>query len=141
MTALTRARFLAEASRFGDQGRCTQFCGRNFRDCDLSRLDLRNLLLRDSSLVAARLDHADLTFTDLRGANLCGASLRGANLRHALIDPAINWQAAIADPDTQWPNGFSPTDSGVIVQFTAPHTAHASPERAEPNPTAARAGL
>jgi uncharacterized protein YjbI with pentapeptide repeats len=139
MTALTRARFLAEASRFGDQGRCTQFCGRNFRACDLSRLDLRNLLLRDSSLVTARLDHADLTFTDLRGANLSGASLRGANLRHVLIDPAINWQAAIADADTRWPKGFSPAGSGVVVQFTAPHTAQASPERADPTP--ALAGL
>jgi uncharacterized protein YjbI with pentapeptide repeats len=97
MTALTRATFLAETRQFGDRTRYTQFSGRNLRDCDLSRLDLRTLNLRDSWLVAARLDGADLTYTDLRGANLAGASVRGADLSGALIDPATAWHGVMAD--------------------------------------------
>jgi hypothetical protein len=141
MTALTRATFLAETRKFGDRGRYTQFSGRNFRDCDLSRLDLRTLNLRDTWLVAARLDRADLTHTDLRGANLTGASVRGADLSGALIDPATNWHGAIADPDTHWPTGFSPAGSGVTVQFTRPQPAHALPVLDEPTASPTLIGL
>jgi hypothetical protein len=141
MTALTRATFLAETRRFGDRTRYTQFSGRNFRDCDLSRLDLRTLNLRDSWLVAARLDGADLTHTDLRGANLAGASVRGADLSGALIDQATTWHGAVADPDTQWPAGFSPAGCGVIVQFTRPQPAQALPVRDEANPSPTPVGL
>jgi hypothetical protein len=140
MTAMTRATFLAETRKFGGRGHYIQFSGRNFRDCDLSRLDLRTLNLRDTWLVAAQLDRSDLTYTDLRGANLSGASVRGANLSGALIDPATTWQGAVADPDTQWPKGFSPAGSGVTIQFTRPQTM-ASPEQIEPNPSPNPVGL
>jgi uncharacterized protein YjbI with pentapeptide repeats len=132
MTALTRATFLAETRKFGDRTRYTQFSGRNLRDCDLSRLDLRTLNLRDSWLVAARLDRSDLTHTDLRGANLTGASVRGADLSGALIDPATTWHGVIADADTQWPTGFSPAGSGVTVQFTQPRSVAALSDLAGP---------
>jgi hypothetical protein len=141
VTALTRATFLAETRKFGDRSRYTQFSGRNFRDCDLSRLDLRILNLRDSWLVAARLDGADLTYTDLRGANLAGASVRGADLSGALIDRATTWQGAVADPDTQWPPGFSPAGSGVTVQFSRPQPAQALPVRDEPTASPTLIGL
>jgi hypothetical protein len=141
VTALTRATFLAETRQLGDRSRYTQFSGRNFRDCDLSRLDLRTLNLRDSWLVAARLDGADLTYTDLRGANLAGASVRGADLSGALIDPATTWQGSVADPDTQWPTGFSPAGSGVTVQFTRSQPAQALPVLDEPTSSPTLIGL
>jgi hypothetical protein len=141
MTALTRATFLAETRKFGAQTRYTQFSGRNFRDCDLSRLDLRTLNLRDTWLVAARLDRSDLTHADLRGANLTGASVRGADLSGALIDPATTWHGAVADPYTQWPTGFSPAGSGVVVQFTRPQPAETSPIRVQPTAEPTPVGL
>jgi uncharacterized protein YjbI with pentapeptide repeats len=141
MTALTRATFLAETRQFGDRSRYTQFSGRNFRNCDLSRLDLRTLNLRDTWLLAARLDRSDLTYTDLRGANLSWASVRGADLSGALIDPATTWHGAIADPDTHWPAGFSPAGSGVTVQFTRPGSVEALPVRVEPTALPTLLGL
>jgi hypothetical protein len=141
MTALTRATFLAETRKFGDRTRYTQFSGRNFRDCDLSRLDLSTLNLRDSWLVSTRLDRADLTHTDLRGANLAGASVRGADLSGALIDPATTWHGVIADADTQWPPGFSPAGSGAIVQFNRSQPAQPLPVLDEPPASPTLIGL
>ena len=69
--------------------------GRNLSGADLSGADLSR----------ARLTRADLTRANLRGANLKGANLRGANLK-----------GAVADTDTQWPEGFGPVAAGVIIE-------------------------
>ena len=42
--------------------------------------------------------------------NLTGANLTGANLGWANLD------GAIADQDTQWPEGFDPEAAGVIFE-------------------------
>ena len=74
--------------------------GRNLSGANLSRADLSR-----ADLSRARLTRADLARANLRGANLKGANLRGANLK-----------GAVADTDTQWPEGFNPVAAGVIFE-------------------------
>ena len=72
---------------------------------------------------------------DLFGANLSGANLIGANLKEAKLS-GVNLTAAhlvvanltaadlvgadltgaVADKDTQWPEGFDPVAAGVIFE-------------------------
>ena len=57
----------------------------------------------------------NLEGADLKGANLEGANLEGANLWRANLFKA-NLSGAIADQDTQWPDGFDPVAAGVIIE-------------------------
>ena len=79
--------------------------GVNFSGSDLSGRNLSGANLSGANLSRARLTRADLTGANLRGANLTGATLRGANLK-----------GAVADTDTQWPEGFNPVAAGVIFE-------------------------
>ena len=79
--------------------------GRNLSGRNLSGADLSGADLSGADLSRARLTRADLTRANLRGANLKGANLRGANLK-----------GAVADTDTQWPEGFGPVAAGVIIE-------------------------
>jgi hypothetical protein len=50
----------------------------------------------------------EFIITNLSGANLSGADLEGANLVGADLG------GAIADAETEWPEGFDPVAAGVI---------------------------
>ena len=79
--------------------------GVNLSGRNLSGANLSGANLSGADLSRARLTRADLTRANLRGANLKGANLRGANLK-----------GAVADTDTQWPEGFGPVAAGVILE-------------------------
>jgi uncharacterized protein YjbI with pentapeptide repeats len=58
----------------------------------------------------ADLQGADLSGADLRRARLNGARLENANLDHAKLN------GAIADANTEWPQGFDPVVAGVVIE-------------------------
>ncbi len=78
--------------------------GRNLSGRNLSGRNLSGADLSGADLSRARLTRADLARANLRGANLTRTNLRGANLK-----------GAVADTDTQWPEGFDPVAAGAIV--------------------------
>ena len=107
--------------------------GRNLRwvalqDTDLRRgnlsfADLRNGNLEQSDLRDANLHGAVLGGVTLKGANLCGCDLSGAQLNGADIRGVLHWDQADwkgaryeRDSEPRWPNGFSPSDAGIIVE-------------------------
>jgi formylglycine-generating enzyme required for sulfatase activity len=97
---------------------------RNFKNLDLSGIDLSwaelsEIDVQGSDLEKARfsgatlvranfsgsnLKHSDLSGTNLTQANLGGADLRGVNLRDSI------WSATNYDSDTKFPLGFKPED-------------------------------
>ncbi len=79
--------------------------GADLSGVNLSGADLSGADLSGADLSRARLTRADLARANLRGANLTRTNLRGANLK-----------GAVADTDTQWPEGFGPVAAGVIIE-------------------------
>lgn len=101
--------------------------GLRFRYCDLRRANLSGghferarfteahlvrAWLVGVQLAGASLRDADLTGADLSGANLSGANLRGTVLTRAVLTGA-DFQAAVFDDSTLWPDGFSVSDLGL----------------------------
>ncbi|MBD0266628.1 MAG: pentapeptide repeat-containing protein, partial [Tolypothrix sp. Co-bin9] len=68
----------------------------------------------ETSLINSRFCNARLRGTDLTRANLQGADLRGTDLRRAGIEDA-NFQNAIYNADTRFPEGFDPVAAGAIL--------------------------
>ena len=87
--------------------RCSE---RPDRSLDCSYQDLHEANLVASDLPGANLEGANLEGANLEGADLYGADLYGANLEGAIF----GW--AIADQDTQWPEGFDPVAAGVVFE-------------------------
>ena len=83
---------------------------------DLRYADLRSADLRSANLRCADLRCANLGSADLRSANLGSANLRSANLRYANLRYA-DLRYAEANQLTLWPEGFVPSDHGVIIEM------------------------
>jgi hypothetical protein len=85
---------------------------------DLFGADLVAADLRGAELSGANLSDADLRGADLRGANLCAADLSdakllAADLRDTLLR-AANFEGALYDNSTAWPDDFDPVAAGAI---------------------------
>ena len=83
---------------------------RNLSGEDLSGKDLSGQYFVYANLTGANLAGADLTGAYISGANLSGANLFGADLSGA------NLTGAVADEETQWPEGFDPKAAGVTFE-------------------------
>ena len=79
----------------------------------LENANLRRSTLTDTSLIDAHLCNAQLLSTDLDNANFQRADLRGADLSSATID-GTNFQGAIYNADTQFPEGFDLAAAGAV---------------------------
>ncbi|MGD1932362.1 MAG: pentapeptide repeat-containing protein [Leptolyngbyaceae cyanobacterium] len=80
----------------------------NFENTNANHSDLI-----EASLVDARFCNAQLVGINLTDANLEGADIRGADLRRAVVD-GTNFQGAIYNVDTQFPEGFAPAAAGAV---------------------------
>jgi len=102
----------------------------NFQRSSLKRSDLSN-----SKLYVVEFDGADLAglraigtsfaFTDFAGANLCGASFKGIDPKATSISEAkelsavftaCNFEGAVYDHETTWPDGFDPFRNGAVLK-------------------------
>jgi menaquinone-dependent protoporphyrinogen oxidase len=97
--------------------------GADLREAQLQDANLRRAILNGAQFRMANLSRADLRFTDLNWANLSGANLSGADLSRANLGWAnltgANLDLAILEgsrynDQTQWPEGFSPEESGCV---------------------------
>ena len=70
-------------------------------------------IFTEASLVDTRFCNAQLVGINLTDANLEGADIRGADLRRAVVD-GTNFQGAIYNVDTQFPEGFAPAAAGAV---------------------------
>lgn len=82
---------------------------------DLTNTDLRHARAVKASFAKAILCRARLEDADLRDANLRGADLRGADMRARNLEYA-NLVGAVTDAQTVWPEGFNPSNAGVIKE-------------------------
>jgi formylglycine-generating enzyme required for sulfatase activity len=78
-------------------------------DIDVQGSDLEKARFRGATLVKANfsgsnLKHSDLSEANLAQVNLCGADLRGVNLR------GMTWSSPNYNSDTKFPFGFKPED-------------------------------
>ena len=81
------------------------------KDADLSSADLSSANLRYADLRYANLSSANLRYANLSSADLRYADLSSADLRYAdLSGPVYSNQFTIL------PNGYEPTDAGLIVR-------------------------
>ena len=93
--------------------------GATLIEADLTDANLEWTTMKAANLDGATLRCADLTRANLAGANLCNAdlseaNLSGTNLKGAEI-AAASLSAAVADRNTVWPDGFNPTNAGVVT--------------------------
>ena len=89
--------------------------GANLTDANLSGANLSGANLSGANLSGRNLSGADLSGADLSGADLSRARLTRADLTRANLRGA-NLKGAVADTDTQWPEGFGPVAAGVIIE-------------------------
>jgi len=87
--------------------RNTNLRGAEFWDAHLEWTDFYGAHLEDAKFWGAFLRHAKLD-----NACLAGANLRAAKLQCASLDGA-DFDRAIFDSDTEWPNGFDPLGRGA----------------------------
>lgn len=90
----------------------------NLRNGCLQRIAFEDAKLQGVSLFETRLEGADLqnanlSHATLRNAHLQHANVRGADLRDADLTGA-HFQGAWDSSDTHWPEGFIPSDHGVV---------------------------
>ena len=99
----------------------------NLREAELQEAKLSFAKLSNARLVQANLQKATLWGTELREANLKDVKLQGAILEDAQLQRATltgaDLQEAIlkgarledahADPTTNWPEGFDPSNAGI----------------------------
>ncbi len=83
-----------------------------FAGIDLSGADLSNKLLYFAKLEGASLENANLSGTQFMGARLDGARFAGANLSGASfvaspVDYAVDFDQAICDEETKFPEGWA----------------------------------
>ena len=117
------------------RGSCIVRCGINFRNATLQRVDFRYAAvevadfsgadLRGANLDGAHLWEADFTRADLRGASLglvwagrtsmCETNLCGADLSQAELHHTVNFENAVYDHTTVWPDGFDPASFGAVL--------------------------
>jgi hypothetical protein len=71
--------------------------------------------LRGADLSGADLRQADLRDADLRGANLRGTRLAGARLEGCTLGGACYSER------TEWPEGWSHADAGLLPSIPGPH--------------------
>ncbi len=71
------------------------------------KINLSGANLQKADLVAAELKEANLTNADFAEANLCGADLAGAIIANT------NFENAIYDDETIFPEGFEPKSAGM----------------------------
>ena len=103
----------------------------NFQKADLRRADLMgaDLMLanlQEAILLQANLQETNLQLANLQGAVLVRAKFQGAQLQRAVLHRAnlgaaqdletAKLDGAKANSETQWPDGFSPLEAGVIVE-------------------------
>ena len=93
--------------------------GATLIEADLTEANLEWTTMKAANLDGATLRCADLTRANIAGANLCNAdlseaNLSGTNLKGAEI-AAASFSAAVADRNTVWPDGFNPTNAGVVT--------------------------
>jgi uncharacterized protein YjbI with pentapeptide repeats/menaquinone-dependent protoporphyrinogen IX oxidase len=103
--------------------------GTILREANLSGADLSETLLNGAELTAANLSGANMARSDMNWAVLRRADLQGANLSHTSLGWAdfsrTNLEGAILtaaryNPQTKWPNDFSPQRAGCIL-VSGPH--------------------
>jgi hypothetical protein len=80
---------------------------------DLVAADLRGAELGEANLSSADLRGADLRRANLSPADLSDIKLAAADLRDALLR-ATNFEGALYDDSTAWPDGFDPAAAGAI---------------------------
>lgn len=94
-----------------------------FENANLITAHLRNAHLRESILVncrliGSRLNNANLIGADLTGANVRGVTFKGANFIRAICKfvhyDSADFEGAIYDDSTVWPEGFDPESRGLI---------------------------
>lgn len=103
----------------------------NLQDAGLRSAQLRGAYLQGANLRDANLSEANLSEANLQGANLTGAYLRETDLRAANLCGAClhtelsqaQWQGAIFDALTQFPEGFDPEATGFVAVKTLEKTA------------------
>ncbi len=101
----------------------SNLCQTIFEDANLITSYMSNAHLRESILVRARLngaslDNANLIFADLSSTDVWGADFKGANLIGAICKfdryDKAEFEGAIYDDRTVWPEGFDPVAKGAI---------------------------
>ena len=80
----------------------------------LPKVDFRGAHLSGADLSGAGFSGANLAGANLCNADLSEANLSGTNLKGAEI-AAASFSAAVADRNTVWPDGFNPTNAGVVT--------------------------
>ena len=123
--ASLRYAMLKEASFNGTKLEGADMTGANLKEVSLSGLNLQNTILKNADLKEADLSMTDFRNSDLSYANMGEADLRKADLRDANIKgtniseaklSGVNFEGAIADEYTQFPEGFNPTAKGIKMQ-------------------------
>ena len=88
----------------------------NLREANLEGTDLRFAHLEAANLEEVNLKGADLGFAHLEEANFRGVDLREADLQKVTFsDKLTKWEGAKYNKNTKFPEGFSPTDKGMIL--------------------------
>jgi formylglycine-generating enzyme required for sulfatase activity len=80
----------------------------DFQGADLEKARFRGATLVKANFSGSNLKHSDLSETNLAQVNLCGADLRGVNLR------GMTWSGPNYDSDTKFPLGFKPEDCNLL---------------------------
>ena len=95
----------------------------NLTEANLDRADLTGANLKNASLMGAHLAHANLASAhaegaDFLGAEFGGALLSGVNLAAVKHGRAADFEDAICDPATAWPNGSDAAAHGALLAAT-----------------------
>lgn len=97
----------------------------NFNEAILMNADLSAANLRGARLIGAKLNRARLILSDLSDAKLINANLAGANLTESNLSGTdltgaklggCNFNDAIYNKQTIWPEGFAPDIAGAIFK-------------------------
>lgn len=95
----------------------------DLRYTDLSENNWPQIDLRHAMLRGADLYSADLSSADISHANLGRSDLRGADLSGATYDDETNFDLAICDDATKWPDpDFQVVGLSAAVSFTVNQT-------------------
>lgn len=80
-----------------------------FRNANLMEVNLKNSYLGGADLINANFEGADLTNANFERCVLYGTDMRGMNIETA------NFQGAVFDQNTKWPEGFNPYSKGAKI--------------------------
>jgi hypothetical protein len=87
----------------------------NFHGALFMAANLRKASLTEANLESANLSHADMREAKLYKANFTKAKLSNTNLAKITWFDGANFQEAIYDHRTIWPDGFDPVAAGAIL--------------------------